>query len=85
MPVGAGTNPDTCYESARAELHRGDVENARRFFEKACNQGHGPACFQLGVLYRDGKGVRASDATARQWFEQACQAGSISGCDALGH
>lgn len=84
-PAGACTSPDTCYESARASLGRGDNKKARWLFEQACNQGHGPACFRLGVMYRDGKGVRPSDSRARQWFEQACRAGDNSGCDAIGH
>ncbi len=83
--TGACTSPDTCYRSARASMKRGQAKAARRFFETACNQGHGGACFQIGAMYRDGKGVEPSDETARQWFEQACQAGSTSGCDALGH
>jgi TPR repeat protein len=84
-PAGTCTTPDTCYESAHASLNAGDAKKARRFFQKACDGEHGPACFQLGLMYRDGNGVRADDDQARQWFEQACRAGSDPGCDALGH
>jgi hypothetical protein len=84
-PAGVCTSADTCYESGQASLRRGKAKEARGFFQKACLEGHGPACFRLGVMYRDGKGVRASDSEARQWFEQACRAGSNTGCDALGH
>ena len=40
-------------------------------YRKAAEQGHAPAQFNLGDMYRDGEGVPQDDVEAFKWFSLA--------------
>ena len=43
--------------------------------------GYADACFNLGVLYYDGKGVRQDKGAAKEYFGKACDLGNQGGCN----
>jgi hypothetical protein len=53
---------------------------AAPFFDKACKEGSARACEGLGLLYKQGKGVKKDKAKAKQLFEKACNAGHAPAC-----
>lgn len=48
-----------------------DYEAAARQFAIAAQKGHGGAAYYLGLMFRNGYGVRAAPTQAARWFEQA--------------
>ena len=76
---------EACSAAAVAHERAGQTERAVPLYTRACDLGHGSACYRLGELYRDGKGVTPDDGQARAFFERGCQADSTAACDALGH
>jgi hypothetical protein len=52
-----------------------DYPSALRSFRKAAALGNAQAAFNLGELYRTGKGVSQDTATAAVWYEKASAAG----------
>jgi len=62
-----------------------DYKGAIELFERACVEGRSKACYQLGVIYRDGVGVKVNEQRAHSWFQLACQKDNVAACDALGH
>lgn len=73
------------FSAALTRQRKKDYQGAIELFEKACGEGQSAACYELGVVYRDGIGVAVSDRRAQSWFQLACQKGSVAACDALGH
>lgn len=53
-----------------------DYENALIWFKKAAEQGYVAAQYNLGIMYRNGKGLLIEDyANAIKWFEKAAKQG----------
>ena len=64
------------YRTGQSGL-RQDIRLAIRYYREAVRLGnHSDAMNTLGILYEQGAGVQASQATAIDWFEKAAQAGS---------
>lgn len=61
-----------------------DFVKARMYFEKACNQNNGAACFELGDLYYEAMGVRYDYNAIKTNFEKACNLQYGKGCSRLG-
>ena len=58
-----------------------DYQKAAQLYQKACNSGEALGCNNLGVLYRNGRGVRQNFSTAKQYYGKACDLGLQLGCD----
>lgn len=58
-----------------------DYNKAAEWYLKAANQNHERAQSMLGVMYRDGAGVRQNYGVAKEWFGKACDNGLQTGCD----
>ncbi len=50
-----------------------------RFY--AADQGHADSQFILGLMYKQGLGVRQNQLQAKEWFGKACDNGNQCGCD----
>ena len=50
---------------------KGHYEEAAEWYRKAAKQGLSEAQNNLGVMYRDGLGLKADTDSACYWFEQA--------------
>jgi len=65
------------YEDAISALEREDNALAARLFRPLAEQGDAKAQYNLGVLYRKGRGVPQDDVQARQWYEKAAVQGQV--------
>ena len=66
-----------------------DYHNAKKYFEMACNKGNGDlaqteSCFNLGVLYYNGKGVHKDYAKVAELWKKACDMQGATACNNLG-
>ena len=52
-----------------------DYAEAVRWFRKAAEQGHAGAQSNLGVMYKNGQGVKRDHAEAVRWFRKAAEQG----------
>lgn len=58
-----------------------DPVAARQYYEKACDGGFAPSCFNLSALYIQGSaGVDKSMPLALKYAMRACELGHVWGC-----
>lgn len=62
----------------------GEYEKAFKLYEKACGMGEDSGCYELGRMYKYGKGVVKDYSKAIKLYEKACDEGEASGCYELG-
>ena len=72
-PAGAG------FDEAVAALQRGDYATAFRELRPLAERGNGEAQYNLGIMYRNGRGVPQDNATAGGWFRKADEQGVDTG------
>ena len=70
--TGAAAGP---IEEAKSAYERGEFALAARLYRPLAEQGDALAQYNLGVLYRKGRGVPQDDVQARQWYEKAAVQG----------
>ncbi len=63
------------YEDAVSAADRGDYTRAAQLLRPLAEQGNALAQYNLGVLYRKGRGMPQDDVQARQWYEKAAVQG----------
>ena len=63
------------YKAGEDAYNRGDYATALREWRPLAEQGDARAQYNLGVLYRKGRGVPQDDVQARQWYEKAAVQG----------
>ena len=63
------------YKAGEDAYNRGDFATALREWRPLAEQGDARAQYDLGVLYRKGRGVPQDDVQARQWYEKASAQG----------
>ena len=63
------------YKAGEDAYNRGDYATALREWRPLAEQGDARAQYNLGVLYRKGRGVPQDDVQARQWYEKAAAQG----------
>ena len=68
-------------ELGNEAYEKGDYQKAAQLYQKACDGGIAEGCYNLGVLYADGQGVRQNFSTAKQYYGKACDLGLQLGCD----
>ena len=61
---------------------KNDFVKAKELYVKACDGGDNSACYNLGVMYDNGKGVKQDYFKAKELFGKACDLGDQGGCDA---
>ena len=63
------------YKAGEDAYNRGGFATALREWRPLAEQGDALAQYNLGVLYRKGRGVPQDDVQARQWYEKAAAQG----------
>jgi uncharacterized protein len=63
------------FQAGMEANNRGDYATALREWRPLAGQGDALAQYNLGVLYRKGRGMPQDDVQARQWFEKAAAQG----------
>lgn len=61
-------------------LVRGAKTDVFALFKRACDGGDAEGCWSLGLLFREGLGVRQNDAESIRHFQLACEGGAKLGC-----
>jgi len=61
-----------------------DFKKAETLFSKFCDAGNASGCYNLGLMYDNGKGVKQNDFKAVKLYTKACNSGYINGCYNLG-
>lgn len=72
--AGAQTADEMFQDGVRAYV-RGDYDTAWFRFRLLADKGEARAQFNIGQLYREGKGVPADPFQAAQWYEKAAKQG----------
>ena len=67
-----------------------DNFNAKKYYEIGCNNGNGDIsqsepCYNLGLMYHNGKGVRQDYAKAAELWKKACDMKYGDACNNLGY
>lgn len=59
-----------------------DLSTARQYYEKACEGGFAPSCFNLSALYINGnaQGLKPDMVQALKYANRACELGHVWGC-----
>ena len=52
-------------------------------YKKACDNGDGSACYELGILYDHGKVIEKNNEKANQFYLRACELKDDDGCAAM--
>src|SRR5436190_11301845 len=83
-PAVAAEGPKDIWDDAFAAMKKDDYATAVRLFLALAEFGYPNAQFQLGFLYRDGRGVPQDYAEALKWFRLAANQGQASSQSHLG-
>lgn len=57
------------------------VATCEQLYQKACDGGVMEGCFNIGVYYAEGKGVKQDFSKAKSLFGKVCDSGNQDGCD----
>ncbi|BBB25630.1 hypothetical protein AMJAP_1033 [Amphritea japonica ATCC BAA-1530] len=57
--------------------HPASLENALTWLIRSAEQGHGPGCYNLGVLYERGEVVARDDKVAFKWYLKGSEQGYV--------
>lgn len=69
-----------CFNVAALHASREQFSRAAPFYDKSCEAGDAQACYELGVLYDEAKGVPFDPARSAALFRKACNAGFARAC-----
>lgn len=72
------------YNLGTQAYSKGEYLQALQYFEKSCKSKNVQACFNLGVMYEYGEGVKKDRSKAIVFYTQACDGGEGAGCGSLG-
>lgn len=88
--VTLGDN-DISWQLGYFYLESNDYFNAKKYFEIACNKfsdndelRKGTSCYELGVMYAKGRGVRQDYHKAAELYKKACDIKKALACNNLG-
>lgn len=62
-------------------LQNGDFSKAAILFQKACDGGEALGCYNLGLMYANGQGVRQDYFKATELYKKACDLKLELGCE----
>ena len=68
-------------DDATKAYDKRDYQKAAKLFQKTCDGGDAKGCYNLGVLYENGQGLRQDKSYAKEYFGKACDLGDQLGCD----
>jgi serine/threonine-protein kinase len=77
-------SPGEMAQQAIALYDQKRYAEAGPLLDQACASGGWEACKDLGIMYRDGRGVAEDDSRAAALFAKDCQADPPNGCNRLG-
>jgi hypothetical protein len=69
-----------CFNAAGYYASHDDDRRAAELYTKSCDGGDAEACYELGVLYDEAKGVAFDPARSAELFRKACDGGFARAC-----
>ena len=81
----AGMSWSADFQKGAAAAQRGDYATALREWKPFAKQGDDSAQYNLGLMYRNGKGVPQNHKTAVKWYRLAAEQGYASAQGNLGY
>lgn len=61
-------------------FNNGDKRTASTLWGKACDKGNISGCYNLGIMYDIGDGIKQNRKMAVSFYQRACDGKDISGC-----
>ena len=90
MRILPNANRRHLYSKGLELVERGDVDAARRFFERAADMGLSQGAMALATTYDPNElaklkvvGLQANAAAARKWYDRAAELGAAEAGDRL--
>ena len=74
-PGDADANAERLHEDGLAARRQGDEEGAFARWLEAAKAGHGPAAYEVGIAYKDGRGTDLDLETSARWIDTAAERG----------
>jgi len=68
------------FSDANKAYENGDLIKASGLMKKSCKNGNMRACWNLGLLYSNGRGVKRDKNKALELYKIACEGGYKNGC-----
>ncbi len=73
-------SPQDGYYRALAVLEGKHGKRAVPLLEESCRRGHGPACTQLGYVFKTGRHVSPDPARSLGYYSRGCELKDLPGC-----
>ena len=83
-PLAMAESAENLFNQGVNAHKQGNYSQAAKLYEQSCNGGVAGSCFNLGLLYDKGQGVKQNYAQAAKLYEQACNGGYAESCYNLG-
>ena len=80
----AGSNAGYLVKQGLHAAGNGDYTTAAKLFKKACDGKSTDGCYNLGLLYDKGYGIKLNYSKAAKYYKKACDDGIAEGCINLG-
>jgi TPR repeat protein len=82
--LGSGMAVAADFDKGLKAYSSGDIETALAEFTPLAEQGHALAQYNLGVIYKSGKGVQVSNKAAIKWYTKSAAQGYTAAQHNLG-
>lgn len=76
--------PEQQFQQGLESAKKGDYQTAFKLWLPLAEQGDADAQYNLGLMYKNGKGVKQDNAEAVKWYRKAAEQGDASGQFSLG-
>lgn len=67
-------------DEANKAYNEGNYKKAIEIYKTLCEAKEAKACANLGLIYRNAKGVNEDANLAKQYYKKACDAGDTEAC-----
>jgi len=78
--IGVNILIGSSFDDGMNAYNNGNKQKAINLFGKACDGGFIDGCYNLGIMYDNGDGVRQDKRKAKELFGKACDGGDMGGC-----
>ncbi|MFU2077518.1 tetratricopeptide repeat protein [Avibacterium endocarditidis] len=80
----ANSAQETQLQQGFEAAQRGDFATALQLWKPLAERGHAKAQYNLGVMYKNGQGVKQDDFQAVKWYQKAAEQGNAQAQAMLG-
>lgn len=84
VPGGKETTARSLFLLGRTKEQEGNHKDAALYYQQAADRGDVEAQFDLGMMYKEGRGVPRDERVAAMWFKKAARQGLVRAQVVLG-